>query len=167
MSAPLIPVIETERLRLRGPKVNDLAPLTAFFETEGSAFVGGPMSAGATQTAMLSTIGSWALYGYGLWHVAIRATDRFIGWVGLLPRADKPEPSFAGAIMTADQRQGYALEAGRAALSHLTGQMNRFAPVTYIDAKNVPSLRAASQLGFAQEAADEAEITLSYVGRAA
>ncbi len=162
MTSPRIPVLETPRLILRAPELADLAPLTAFFETGESHFVGGPMGAGDTHRAMLATIGSWALYGYGLWHITDAASNRFIGWTGLLLTPGKPEPGFAWTVLPADQGKGLATEAARAALAYFAGT-----PATYIERGNGASIAVARKLGFSPEAESGTEITFRLNGRAA
>ncbi len=164
MHTATIPTLETERLTLRAPRLADLAPLTAFFATPDSHFVGGPMGAGDTQRAMLATIGSWALYGFGLWHIAETATDRFLGWTGLLQRADKSEPGFAWTVLPADQGKGFATEAARAALVHIRADLGRDAPATYIDENNAPSRAVARKLGFSPAAQTASELTFRFTG---
>ena len=45
MTAPLpsIPTLETERLVLRAPGIGDFEPFAAFYASERSKFVGGPL----------------------------------------------------------------------------------------------------------------------------
>lgn len=162
-----IPVIETERLTLRGPALADLAPLTAFFRDDASHFVGGPMGAGDTHRAMLATLGSWALYGFGLWHVALKTGNRFAGWTGLLLTAGKPEPGFAWTVLPAFQGRGMAREAASAALAHVTRQPGHATPATFIDPVNAASIRLAERLGFTAEADTPHELTLRFAGGAA
>lgn len=162
-----IPAIETERLILRAPELPDLQPLAAFFQTEASHFVGGPMAANDSQRAMFATIGSWALHGFGLWHVAEAASNRFIGWTGLLLTAGKEEPGFAWTVLPEFQGNGMATEAASAALSHVRDQMGHETPATFIDADNAASRRIAAKLGFAHEATDGDEMTFRFAGGAA
>ena len=162
-----IPVIETDRLVLRAPALADLPALTAFFATPDSHFVGGPMGAGDTHRAMLATIGSWALYGYGLWHIADKATDRFVGWTGLLLTPGKSEPGFAWTVLPAFQGTGLATEAARAALDHVGDRLGHPAPATYIDSENTASAAVARKLGFVAETRNGSELTYRYHRRAA
>ncbi|MEZ5716472.1 MAG: GNAT family N-acetyltransferase [Paracoccaceae bacterium] len=145
----------------------DLAPLTAFFETEASHFVGGPMGAGDTHRAMLATLGSWALYGFGLWHIAETATGRFAGWTGLLQTAGKPEPGVAWTVLPEFQGKGLAGEAAAAALDHVTRQPGHATPATYIDPANAASIRLAERLGFVPEAETAGERIYRFTRRAA
>ena len=161
-----IPVIETERVILRGPIPDDLAPLTAFFETDNSQFVGGPMGANETHRALLATLGSWSLYGYGPWHIAEAATNRFMGWTGLLRTAGKSEPGFAWTVLPAFQGKGFASEAARAALDHVRTIMGHAPVATFIDSANAPSIRLAEKLGFAHNATIGTEMTFRLNGGA-
>lgn len=157
-----IPVIGTERLVLRGPDLADLAALTRFFDSNASHFVGGPMGANDTHRAMLSTIGGWALYGFGLWHIAIATTNRFVGWTGLLLTAGKQEAGFAWTVLPEFQGKGMAREAARAALDDVTSRTGHRSPATFIDGANRASIRLAETLGFRHEATDGSELTYRY-----
>lgn len=159
-----IPTLNTGRLILRGPELPDLQPLIAFFQTDESRFVGGPMHPNDTQRAMLSTIGSWALYRFGLWHIADAVTNRFIGWTGLLLTAGKDEPGFAWTVLPEHQGVGIATEAATAALNHVRDHMGHDAPATFIDTDNAASQRIAGKLGFVRETTNGSEMTFRYAG---
>jgi RimJ/RimL family protein N-acetyltransferase len=64
----MIPVIETERLRLRGWRLDDAEPFARFYaDAEASRFVGGPADYGAAWRLMAMEAGHWVLRGYGMW----------------------------------------------------------------------------------------------------
>ncbi len=78
-----IPVLDTQRLTLRAPKKADLPTLVAFFATQRSHMVGGPVDAMGAFTKLTARIGHWAIKGYGMWHIDDRKTGDFLGWVGV------------------------------------------------------------------------------------
>ena len=68
MTSFTIPTIETERLILRAPHLDDLPAMTAFFATERSHMVGGPKDAFECWSSSVEPAGS--LGAAGLWPVA-------------------------------------------------------------------------------------------------
>ena len=70
-----IPVLETERLRLRGWREEDHAPFARFCASEATArFVGGVCGPDDAWRRIAGQIGHWALRGYGSW--VIEEKDR-------------------------------------------------------------------------------------------
>lgn len=152
-----IPVVETERLRLRAPKLADLAPLSAFYATERSHFVGGPLDARSVNRNMMSVFGSWALRGHGLWHIAERATDAFLGWAGIIYAPDWHEPELGWMVISSSEGHGIAFEAATAARAYAARHLGHDGVISYIAPRNTRSAALARRLG----AAFEREDTLS------
>jgi len=113
-----IPVLETARLRLRAPKLADLPALYAFYQTDRSHMVGGPLPERDVHRQMMSTIGSWALRGHGFWHIADRDTDEMLGATGILFAPTWHEPELGWSITADAQGKGIAFEAASAARSY-------------------------------------------------
>lgn len=80
-----IPVIETERLRLRGPVLADFEAYAAMWADERvTAFIGGkPRTRNESWARFIGMHGLWALCGYGYWLFADRQTDALVGVGGL------------------------------------------------------------------------------------
>ena len=143
----LVPVIETERLRLRGPARRDVAAYTAFYGSERSRFVGGPRTPGLAWRAFAALAGAWQLEGVGIWIVADRASDAALGHVGCWHPVDWPEPEIAWALYGGAEGRGIATEAARAARTCLFGAFGWTSAVSYIDPANTRSVRLAERLG--------------------
>ena len=142
-----IPVIETGRLRLRAPKLDDLPALTAFFATERSKLVGGPLDATDVNRAMMSIIGTWALRGHGFWHIADKASDRYLGATGILYAPGWDEPELGWNLIEEAEGRGIAFEAAQAARAYSASHLGRDAPISYIDPANTRSIALALRLG--------------------
>ena len=149
-----IPVLETPRLTLRGHRATDLADsLSLWSDTDVVRFIGGkPASREEVWARVLRYIGHWAVAGYGMWHIRERASDRFVGEVGMadfqrdiaVPFHDAPETGWA--LRPWSHGKGYATEAMSAVLSWSAARHPR--TVCMIDPDNSASLRVAAKLGY-------------------
>jgi hypothetical protein len=72
-----IPVIDTERLRLRAPQLQDFESWAAFFATDRSVWEGGPLPREAAYRHWAADAALWLLRGYG----AFGVEDRALAWV--------------------------------------------------------------------------------------
>ena len=81
----IVPVIETERLLLRGLSAEDFnayADMVADPEVTRYLGVGQPLTRWDAWRQMAIFIGHWELRGFGIWAVEERATGRFLGRIG-------------------------------------------------------------------------------------
>jgi RimJ/RimL family protein N-acetyltransferase len=153
------PVLETERLRLRAHRVDDLPECAAMWAEEGvTRFIGGkPLTEEETWLRMLRHAGHWALLGFGYWVVEEKSTGRFLGEAGLAEFRREIVPSIVGTpeagwvFAGASHGNGYASEAMRAILAWGEARFGDRRSVCLIDPENVASLRLAERLGFKEE----------------
>ena len=89
------PVIETERLRLRGHGLDDHASSYALWNDPlvYRYITGAPMAESDSWAKLLRYAGHWALLGFGYWLVEEKATGRFVGEVGFGDFKREIEPS--------------------------------------------------------------------------
>lgn len=114
----MIPTIETERLLLREPRGEDFPVYRDFFaNAEASHFYGGPLPADRAWRMLATDIGHWRLRGYGRWAVVVKETGDMVGGCGLWWPEAYPRSELTWWIVPAARRQGYALEASRAAVA--------------------------------------------------
>jgi RimJ/RimL family protein N-acetyltransferase len=142
-----IPSLETDRLILRAPRIADLPHLTAFFETERSHMVGGPKDTMGSWQSLMSRLGHWAAYGYGLWHLTEKASQRFIGWVGMINAPTWDEPELGWTLFAEAEGKGLAFEAATAARYHAARHQGLNCVISYIDHANERSRDLAERLG--------------------
>ncbi|MEP2717557.1 GNAT family N-acetyltransferase [Pseudophaeobacter sp.] len=142
-----IPVLETERLTLRAPQLEDLKPMAAFFETERSHMVGGPRDAMGSYTSLVSRLGHWVLNGYGLWHIVDKASGAFIGWTGMIFAPGWSEPELGWTLFEEAEGKGYAFEAATAARDHAAKHQELNGVISYIAHANTRSMALAKRLG--------------------
>lgn len=149
-------VIETERLRLRPHRAEDLAcSLAIWTDPAALRFLGGrPLTEEEVWLRLLRYAGSWALAGYGFWRVEDRVTGASVGEVGFQELKRAIEPSFSGVpevgwiIRTALQGRGLAAEAVGAALAWGDRHIAHERRVAIIHPDNVASVRVARAQGF-------------------
>lgn len=150
----MIPVLETERLRLRGHVAGDLDASAAMWADPAvTRFIGGK-SATREETwgRLLRYAGLWSLLGYGYWLAEERASGRLVGEFGfgrwerdITPPLDAPEMGWA--LMPWAQGRGLATEGVRAALAWADAKLG--GPLScIISPDNAPSLRVAEKCGF-------------------
>jgi RimJ/RimL family protein N-acetyltransferase len=151
-----VPVIETERLRLRGRTIDDFPFIRDMWaDPVTTKFIGGsPLTEEASWTKFLRMLGHWPALGFGYWIVEERATGCTVGETGFADFKRDIEPSLHGqlemgwAFAPAFHGRGYAGEAARAAVDW--GEKNfpdrRMSCIIAPD--NAPSIRVAEKLGF-------------------
>ena len=147
-AAPSIPMLETERLRLRAWREEDLAPYAEFCGNEATArFVGGTCDRMGAWRRMATFLGHWTLRGYGPLAIEDKAGGRFVGYSGLWNPEGWPEPEVIWSLMADCHGRGYATEAARRVREFAYAQFGWRTLVSLIAPGNVPSQRVAQRLG--------------------
>lgn len=153
------PVVETERLRLRGHRLADFDHSAAMWaDPNVTRFIGGKPSAREDSWRRFQTyVGHWALLGHGFWLIEEKASGRFLGEGGfgtfkrdITPAFEAPEQGWAFAPQA--HGQGYAFEAMSAAIAWGEKHFGRRDFVCLIAPENAPSLRLAEKLGYREYA---------------
>jgi RimJ/RimL family protein N-acetyltransferase len=155
----MIPRLETDRLVLRAFREDDLDAWAGFMaDRETMRFLGGPMTRGNAWRAMATTLGHWALKGYGMWAVERKNDGALIGRVGLLQPEGWTGLEVGWTLGRGYWGQGFATEAAAAAMRYafLTRPDDRV--VSNIDAGNIASQAVAKRLG--EQKGPEAELTV-------
>lgn len=145
------PVIETGRLTLRPHRMDDWEAMAAFFESEASAFVGGPLTRRRSWYGFAADVGSWDLLGFGNWAVDETATGAFVGQVGLNRPPHFPEREIGWIVFAPWQRRGYAIEAARAVRHFAYGTLGWDTAVSYVNPANAASIATARRLGCTED----------------
>ncbi|ATB49521.1 GNAT family N-acetyltransferase [Corallococcus macrosporus] len=158
MPATPIPTIETERLVMRGHRIEDFEEGFAMWSdpTVVRFISGKPSTREEMWSRLLRYVGHWDLLGYGFWAVREKATGRLVGDVGLgdfrremqpaLPKA----PEAGWVLAPGFQGKGYATEAVRAALAWADARLSPERVVCIISPENAASIRVAEKSGFRQ-----------------
>jgi len=145
-----IPVIETERLRLREPREADFPAMLAFNDSPRALFVGRGASRQQVWRNFLANVGHWALRGHGYYSVDTKAGE-FIGRIGVSCNDRWDEPELAWHLFDGFEGQGYCVEAARAARDDYHARISPAPVISYIDPVNLKSEAVARRLGAAPE----------------
>jgi len=79
-----MPIVETERLILRGHRLDDFENCLALWaDPVVTRYIGGrPFSAEEVWTRLLRYVGHWTLLGFGFWAIEDKAAGSFVGELG-------------------------------------------------------------------------------------
>ena len=120
-----VPVLHTERLKLRGHRLDDfIASAAMWADPNVTRHIGGqPLTEEEAWTKFLRYVGHWALLGFGYWVVEEKATGSFVGEIGFADYKRDLEPSLhdkpeiGWVLAPRSHGKGYATEAVRAAIA--------------------------------------------------
>ncbi len=149
-------MIETERLILRRPRVEDIELVCALWADPivTRHISGQPLARRQAWMNLLSMTGHWAFYGYGGWIVEERDGGEFIGQIGFQKfergidpsREDRPE---AGWVLSPKAHgRGYATEAVRAIVDWADRNLAAASTVAIISDENGASIGVARKVGY-------------------
>jgi RimJ/RimL family protein N-acetyltransferase len=155
---PRVPIIETERLTLRGHRLDDYDASAAMW---GDANVvryisGNPSSPQQSWMRVLSYAGHWSLMGFGYWVVEETGSGKFVGEVGFADFKRGLDPSLSGipeigwALASDMQGRGFATEAVRAAVNWSDRNRQWQRTICIISPENLLSIRVASKCGYTE-----------------
>ena len=153
-----VPVLETERLKLRGHRLDDFVKCAAMWaDPVVTRFIGGkPLSEEEAWTKFLRYAGHWSLLGFGYWVVEEKATGKFVGEIGFADYKRDLQPSLKGApeigwvLATAFHGRGYATEAVRAVVEWGGAHFEQARTSCIIAPDNLASIRVAEKCGYRQ-----------------
>lgn len=151
-----VPVLETNRLVLRGHRRDDLEDaLRMWSDPDVVRYVGGhPLDLEQVWTRLLRYVGHWAVLGFGYWVVREKSSERFVGEVGFgdFQRVSVPDvlgvPEAGWAITSEAQGHGFATEAVQAAHRWIRSAHEVTRTLCMIAPDNAASLRVAQKCGY-------------------
>ncbi len=152
----MLPVLETPRLRLRAPRIEDFEHYAEITDgPRGAHILDDPTRENAWYD-FTQMVAAWALHGFGLWTVQTRADDRVAGFVLLGFEPGDHEPELGYMFRTWAEGQGFAAEAAIAARDYGFATLKLASLVSTIDHGNTRSAKLAERLGATRDAAAEA-----------
>jgi RimJ/RimL family protein N-acetyltransferase len=148
---PIVPELQTARLRLRAWRDEDLEPLAALnadpvvMEHMGRP----PMTLDETQAQLDRFRRHWVERGFGLWAIEDRETGLFLGRTGVSYHAVWPEDPEVGWLLDPTVwGRGLATEAGEAAVRYAFETLEAERLVSICTEENTASRRVMKKLGF-------------------
>jgi RimJ/RimL family protein N-acetyltransferase len=142
-----IPLLETERLVLRAPAERDFEPEVAFYASQRSRHVGGPLPRDLVWRALAASLGHWLLRGYGYWALDDKETGAYCGRVGLWSPESWPEPEVSWSLMPEAEGRGLAREAALRVRAYAYQVLNWTTAISMIAPENTRSIALAERLG--------------------
>lgn len=141
------PTLHTERLILRPLAEKDFPAMEAFYASDRSRFVGGPLDAERTWRALATEIGHWTLRGYGRFAVEEKESGAFCGVIGPWNPLGWPEPELGWDLMNGFEGKGYATEAAKATRDYAYQTLGWNTAISLITPDNMGSAKVATRLG--------------------
>ncbi|HKX78554.1 MAG TPA: GNAT family protein [Novosphingobium sp.] len=148
-------MIETERLILRPYVIDDFECYLAMLAQPTPHFPSRQMlSREDAWMRILGAVGHWALFGYGLFAVIGKDSNRYLGEAGLMDLRRPIDERFRGCdeagwyIVAEEQGKGLGSEASRAAQDWYQANRGQFRTICIIDTANGPSRALANKLGY-------------------
>jgi RimJ/RimL family protein N-acetyltransferase len=152
-----VPVIETERLILRGHRADDLGACAAMWaDPEVTRFIGGkPSAPDESWSRLLRYAGHWTLLGFGYWVLEEKSSGHYVGETGfadfkrpLEPALNAPEIGWV--ISPSAHGKGFATEAVRAAIAWGDAHFRPRRTACLIAPENGASLNVARKCGYVE-----------------
>ncbi len=156
----LVPVIETERLVLRGHRLSDFEAFAAnLVDPAGTRYTTGKaLSEEEAWAKFLRPHSLWRFFGYGYWAVEEKAAGAFLGEVGFsdLKRDIKPSlkgiPEIGWVLASQAHGKGFGTEAVGAAIAWGDEYLKSKITCCLINQDNVASIRLAEKYGYEEYA---------------
>lgn len=154
----LIPVLETERLILRGPRIEDFDAFADMIAGPRGAFYGQPETREDAWAIFMQLVGTWPLRGHGAWTVTDRATGTVLGMVHIGAEPGDMEPELGWVLAEETEGEGVAREAAGAVRALAFETLGLASLVSYVDDANTRSAALADRLGARRDPAAEAAL---------
>jgi RimJ/RimL family protein N-acetyltransferase len=151
----MVPVLETERLKLRGHRIDDFPACAAMWaDPIVTRHFGHSFSEEESWTRFLRYFGHWSVLGFGYWLVEERATGNFVGEIGFadykrqIESSVKHLPEIGWVLASQSHGKGYATEAVRSAVTWGEQHFGPSRTTCIISPENLPSIRVAEKCGY-------------------
>lgn len=140
--------LETPRLLLRLPRIEDLDPWAAMMtDPDTTRFIGGVTERSMSWRALMTMIGAWHAHGFAMFSVIEKSSGRWIGRLGPWQPEGWPGTEVGWAIVRDCWGKGYAVEGAEAATTWAFDQLGWTNVIHSIDPENSASQSVARKLG--------------------
>jgi RimJ/RimL family protein N-acetyltransferase len=151
-----VPILETERLKLRGHRLDDFIHCAAMWaDPKVTRHIGGkPLTEEESWTRLLRYVGHWSLLGFGYWVAEEKTTGNFVGEIGFADYKRDLEPALKGVpeigwvLASQTHGRGYATEAVRAVVAWGDAHFGSARTACIIAPENLASIRVAVKCGY-------------------
>lgn len=141
------PTIETDRLILRVPTLDDWPNFETLMTSDRAQHMGGPYSVPVAWGWFCHGIALWQLFDVGNLSIISRATGVCLGQIEINQGPRFPEPELGWQLIKAAEGCGFAFEAATAMRDWALLERNLPTLVSYIGEENIRSIRLAKRLG--------------------
>jgi len=142
------PRIETERLILRPPRIEDFDAYAAnMADAEAARFIGGPQARAVAWRGFLQIAGAWTLQGFAMFSVIEKSSGRWIGRLGPWQPEGWPGTEVGWGLARGAWGRGYATEGASAAIDWAFEHLGWERVIHCIDPDNTASANLARRLG--------------------
>jgi RimJ/RimL family protein N-acetyltransferase len=156
MANDLVPVIETERLRLRGHSKEDFAASCGLWGDPKVTqhITPKPLTAEDVWSRLLRYAGHWQWLGFGFWAVEEKMSGQFVGEMGFAEYKREIIPPLYGipelgyVLASQFHGRGFAREAVSAIVSWGDEHFQKARTVCLVSRDNHISLRVAEKCGY-------------------
>jgi [ribosomal protein S5]-alanine N-acetyltransferase len=143
-----LPVLETERLILRGPQAAHWPMFRDYRSSARTAFAGGPKKPHQAAEQFASFFGHWIMRGFGRLIAEERVTGMAIGHFGPMQWEDRGEVELTWSLWTADaEGRGLATEGATAMQAWVFGALGLRDAIAAVHRDNAASHAIARRLG--------------------
>lgn len=139
--------LETDRLILRVPRIEDFERYAEFFAHESSRIIGGPHARGDAWRRFLQMPGAWALQGFGMFSVIEKNSGLWIGQAGPWRPDGWPGTEVGYSFHQDAHGKGYCIEACVAAIDWAFDTLGWTEVIHCISPENAASQKVAQRLG--------------------
>lgn len=155
VSSP-VPRIETARLVLRAPRLEDFPAYAAILMSDRARGMGGPFSRRDAWLDFTQYVAGWQLRGAGLWTAELRASGGIAGFFSAAMEYGDQEHELGYLLAVGSEGQGLAAEAIAAVRGFAFSMLELPSLVSYVDPGNNRSARTAERSGARRDSAAEA-----------
>lgn len=139
--------LETERLILRVPRIEDFERYAEMLADDSARFIGGPSVRGDAWRRFLQMPGAWALQGFAMFSVIEKASGRWLGQAGPWYPEGWPGTEVGYSFHPDARGKGYCTEACVASMDFAFDTLGWADVVHTIVPDNAASQAVARRLG--------------------
>jgi RimJ/RimL family protein N-acetyltransferase len=140
-------VLETGRLLLRLPSIDDFGRFAEMFADDSSSHIGGPLQRHEAWRRFLQMPGAWVLQGFAMFSVIEKSTGLWVGHAGPWQPDGWPGTEVGYTFHPDARGKGYATEACTAAMDYAFDVLGWTEVIHSISPANAASQAVAQRLG--------------------